>query len=102
MGGRGGKSRMAYAEYSLIGDANAAMGYGNGGEADQWTKALSKEEKRAINNYSRRGYDKINGTLRRLKDGKDVDPNTPVGKRITAMEDAIDRYNLDRPTVFTR
>lgn len=107
MGGRGGSSRMSsmsasYRDYYNIEDANAAFGFGNGGEADQWTKSLSAEEKRAIHNYSMAGYKNINGKLRKLKDGKDIDPDSSVGKRVNAIEGAIDRYELNQPTIFHR
>lgn len=108
MGGRGSGSGMvsgrttSYADYTNINDANNSLGFGNGGETDKWTGGLSAEEKRAINNYSRAGYKNINGKLRKLKDGEDIDPNSPVGKRVNAIEGAINRYELTQPTTFHR
>lgn len=102
--GNSGMSTMStsYEDYYSIKDVNAAFGFGNGGEADQWTKGLSTEEKRAINNYSKAGYRNINGKLRKLKNGEDVDPDSSIGKRVNAIEGAIDRYELTQPTVFHR
>lgn len=103
-GGRGSSSGGggSYNNFNNVNAANAALGLDNGGETDRWTAGLSKEEKADFNLYTRNGFSKINGTLRKLKDGKDVNPDSAVGQRINRMEEAINRYKLTEPTVFHR
>lgn len=105
MGGRGGSSGMSAGgasnatDYAYLESANKALGFGNGGETDKWMAGLSGDESSAFKYYTRRGYSKINNSLRR---DKEIDPNSPLGKKINAMDNAINRYDLKEPIVFHR
>lgn len=106
-GGRGSKMSLVrtkltpsgYATYSSAGEADAAMGLGNGGEADKWQSSLTNDERSAVENYSGSSYYTLNEALRDGTTGdlkgfyKDMDKN---------LESALNNYTLEKPTTFVR
>ena len=87
-----------------VDEVNELMGRKNGGMTDKWEASLSEEELQAVKAYTGRGYEFINGHLRRkLSEREENDPiNRGFINRIPALDSAIDKYELERPTIFHR
>lgn len=90
--------RINYTEYDSYSSARSAMGSGNGGEADRWGDSLTNNESIAVYQYTQAGktYRILNEELRKNGETtsfKSLDKN---------LEKALDKYTLEKPTVFER
>lgn len=92
-------TEMTYEEYKTVKESENALGYGNGGETDKWMAGLSEAEKEAVRKYTGSSYSDMNSALR--EDDYD-NLSGYLKKRINNLEAALDKFNLEKPTVFVR
>lgn len=87
-----------YAVYTSMSSAELAMGYGNGGEADQWQQKLTDNQKAGLYSYTGSGYHSMNDWLR--GETSYISPTTKAKAR--SLQHALDKYTLQAPTVTHR
>lgn len=111
-GGSGPDSRNWEAEarngeidgYEVLGFGNSLerrnqlMGNYEGGAAEKWYDGLSDSEKKAVDIYTRNGFEPMNEYLRGLDDS----PTEGVKKAINNLESALGDYDLPQDTIFHR
>lgn len=95
--GSSGIKPVTYFSYDTAVESKDALGYGNGGITDQWMAGLSKGEKTAARWYTESNYKPFNKALR------DGDPlSKSQSKHDANLQSAINKYTLDKPTIFYR
>lgn len=87
-----------YAIYSTPEAAEAAMGLGNGGEADQWAQKLTANQRDGVKRYTDGYYSEMNNWMRKL----DTSISQLSKDRIASLQHALDKYTLQKPTVTHR
>ena len=100
MGGRGsasGLSGSGFTTYTDVKSSASALGLGNGGETDKWMAGLTDKEHKSVKRYTKSWYVDINDHLRGIEPGSSVIKND-----VKNMEQAINKFNLQNPTVFHR
>lgn len=98
---RSGMSGGSYTQYDTAGKSMKGLGLDNGGETDRWMGSLSPEETQAVSDYTGSAYEELNDALRRERDFDD-DGNFDYPELDRQLEKAIDKFNLERNTTFTR
>lgn len=91
------ENTITYAEYGSLSESQAAMGYGNGGEADKWQASLTKSEESAVKYYTGSGFTNLNDALRYGGTMTTYEKN-----KDKYLEQALNKFNLEKPTTFTR
>lgn len=95
--GSSGIQPVVYTNYDTPQESKKGLGLGNGGATDQWIKTLNLDERSAVNWYTGSAYEKFNDALR------NGDPlNKTQAKNDQLLQSAMDKYTLDKPTVFHR
>ena len=88
-----------YAVYSTPEAAMAALGLGNGGEADQWAQKLTNNQRQGVKMYTDGYYHEMNDWMRKLP-GKTITDSTKA--KIPSLQHALDKYELKQPIVTHR
>lgn len=88
-----------YAVYSTPEAAMAALGLGNGGEADQWAQKLTANQRQGVKMYTDGYYHEMNDWMRMLP-GKKITDSTKA--KIPSLQHALDKYELKQPLVTHR
>ena len=78
--------------------ASAAMGLGNGGEADQWSKKLTANQRKGVQMYTDGYYSDMNNWMRMLT--TEISGTTQA--KISSLQHALDKYDLKQPIVTHR
>lgn len=99
-GGGGAAAQDGYAMYSSNDQIEAAMGLGNGGQADRWAEKLTPWEENAVKWYTGNGHRQINEFERLGK--HDKMPAEQLMKFSDSLESAIDKGRLDKRMVVNR
>lgn len=87
-----------YAVFHSMSAAESAMGYGNGGEADQWQQKLTQNQLHGLQSYTGTGYHSMNDWLR----GETGYISDVMRARARSLQHALDKYTLQAPTVTHR
>lgn len=95
--GPSGIKPVVYTEYETALESHEGLGYGNGGTTDQWIKGLKSSEQDAIQWYTGSAYGPFNDALR-----NEEPLNKKQFKNDQLLQSAMDKYELDKPTVFHR
>lgn len=88
-----------YAVFSTPEAASAALGLGNGGEADQWAKKLTQNQLKGVQMYTDGYYHEMNDWMRKLA-GASISDSTK--SKIPSLQHALDKYDLKMPIVTHR